>query len=117
MPLALADLRGVAVIGAGTMGHGIAQLAAQAGYEVRLYDVSLELAQRGLGKVKEQLDRAVAKGKVTADARDAALARLRPIARLDDAEGCQLVIEAAPENLELKRRILGELAERLGPEA
>jgi 3-hydroxybutyryl-CoA dehydrogenase len=115
--LALSDITEVAVLGAGTMGHGIAQICAQAGLKVRLYDVSLEQAQRGLAKVKENLDKGVEKGKVTPEAREQALARLRPIASLAEAAGCQLVIEAAPESLELKRKLFGELSERLGPEA
>jgi 3-hydroxybutyryl-CoA dehydrogenase len=117
MSLQLGDVKEVAVLGAGTMGHGIAQIAAQVGFGVRLYDVSLDLARRGLSKIEDNLSKGVEKGKVTAEAKAAALARLKPIATLAETEGCQLVIEAVPEDLALKRKIFSELSERLSPEA
>jgi 3-hydroxybutyryl-CoA dehydrogenase len=96
----------VAVLGAGTMGSGIAQVCALAGCVVRLYDVREDLARRGLEAVAKSLEKGVAKGKVTEEAARAARARIRPCADLPSAvEGCDLVIEAAPEDLTLKRRV------------
>jgi len=108
----------VAVLGAGTMGHGIAQVAAAAGYEVALYDVTAELAATGLERVRATLDKGVAKGKVTAEAREAALSRIRATADLADAaRSAGLVIEAVPEKIDLKREIFGKLSEICAPDA
>ena len=115
MSLRLDDVQSCAVLGAGTMGHGIAQLAAQAGLETRLYDVSREAAERGLQKIRANLDGAVQKGKLTAELRDAALARLRAVDTLEALDGVQWVVEAVPEDLALKQKLLGALADRLGP--
>jgi 3-hydroxybutyryl-CoA dehydrogenase len=95
--------RTVAVLGAGTMGHGIAHVAAAAGCEVRLRDVEQGFVDRGLAAIRGNLDKGVEKGKVTAAARDAALARLRGTTDLAAAvAGADLVIEAIPERLDLK---------------
>jgi 3-hydroxybutyryl-CoA dehydrogenase len=101
----------VGVLGAGTMGHGIAQVAAMAGYAVLLYDVSLEAARAGLAKVQQNLDVGVDKGKVTPAQRDAALARITCVDRLAAMAPCQLVIEAIPEKLELKQDTFRALCE------
>jgi 3-hydroxybutyryl-CoA dehydrogenase len=99
------------VVGAGTMGHGIAHVAAAAGLDVALYDAFPGAAERGLASVRANLDAGVAKGKVTADARDAALARLRTVATLGEgADGADVIVEAVPEDLALKQRVLGEAA-------
>ena len=104
----------VAVIGAGTMGHGIAHVAALAGLRVRLHDVSAEAIGRGLAAIRQDLDRGVEKGKVTVESREATLERIAAAARLEEAVGdADLVIEAVPESLELKR----ELFRRLGAAA
>jgi 3-hydroxybutyryl-CoA dehydrogenase len=96
------------VVGAGTMGHGIAQVAAQAGIAVRLYDVSREAVDAGLARVRANLQKGVEKGKVSPADRDAALARIEPATDLAAAaSGCDLVVEAAPETMEVKRRIFG----------
>jgi 3-hydroxybutyryl-CoA dehydrogenase len=106
------EVRTIAVIGAGTMGLGIAQVAAAAGYGVRLADASAEQRERALAQIRANLDAAVAKGKLTADDRDAALGRVEPAASVPAAvAGADLVIEAVPERLDLKRRVLGEAAE------
>lgn len=113
-----AEWRIAAVLGAGTMGRGIAQVLAAAGFEVRLYDLSRELARRGLEAVASALERRVAKGKLEPAARDALLARIRPLADLDEAcAGADAVIEAVPEKLELKRRVLARAAAAAGPDA
>src|SRR5260221_1025216 len=112
------DIRSEAVIGAGTMGHGIAQVLAMAGIETRLYDVDASAVERGLSAVRENLDRGIAKGKVDAGVRSAALARLSGRTSLDEATaGAQFAIEAAPEKLELKQTIFADLGKRLGPDA
>ncbi|HVY61884.1 MAG TPA: 3-hydroxyacyl-CoA dehydrogenase family protein [Planctomycetota bacterium] len=106
------DVRRAVVLGAGTMGHGIAQVAAAAGIEVRLYDVKDEFVQRGLAKVKKFLEDGVAKGKVAAEERDRVLGRLSGTTDLDGAaREADLAIEAIPEDLELKRRTFARLDE------
>ncbi len=100
----------IAVIGAGTMGHGIAHVAALAGHDVRLYDVTAEAAAAGRAKVVANLGKGVELGKLAADARDAALARLTATGEL--AVACaevDLVIEAVPEKLDLKQRLFREV--------
>ncbi len=105
------------VIGAGTMGHGIAHVLALAGIETRLCDVTQEAVDAGLHKIQLNLQKGVERGKVSAEARDAAVGHLSGWTDPARAsEGVQIVIEAVPESLELKRGILGGLAERLGPE-
>ena len=101
----------VAIIGAGTMGHGIAQVTASAGLPVALYDLSQEAVDRGLKHIRKNLDKGVERGKVTPEARAATLDNLRGTTSLQDAaEGCDLVIEAIPEKLELKRDLFRRLA-------
>lgn len=101
----------VAVFGAGTMGHGIAQVSAMAGYDVRLYDISAEYVERGLAKVAKNLDKGVARGKVTEEVRAAALSRLSGATTLEEAAtGADLLVEAIPEKLALKHDLFGKLA-------
>lgn len=96
----------LAVLGAGTMGHGIAHVAAMAGATVRLFDALPGAAEAALGKVKKNLDKGVELGKVAADARDATLGRLRAERELAAAvAGADCVIEAVPERLDLKREL------------
>lgn len=106
-----------AVLGAGTMGHGIAHVLASVGIETRLYDVAETAVEKGLGAVRANLEKGVEKGKVTAAERDAALSRLSGTTRFEEAiEGADVVIEAVPEKLELKQQIFESLGRRLGPE-
>lgn len=106
----------VAVIGAGTMGRGIAHVAALAGHETRLFDVDAGVLANALESVRGNLDRGVELGKVEAADRDAALERLHSTVDLDVAvEETDLVIEAVPEKLELKRQVLADVAERVSP--
>ncbi|HUE76343.1 MAG TPA: 3-hydroxyacyl-CoA dehydrogenase family protein [Longimicrobiales bacterium] len=110
-----AGIRRVVVVGAGTMGHGIAQVAAMAGTEVVLVDRTSELVDVGLDRIRANLDAGVARGKVTTADRDATLARLR--GGTDAAEAARdadLAIEAIPERLDLKRALFGTL-ERAAP--
>jgi 3-hydroxybutyryl-CoA dehydrogenase len=103
----------VAVLGSGTMGHGIAQVAAAAGASVALYDVDPNAPARAIDRIRQNLDKGVTLGKVTADVRDSTLGHLRPSTGLADAvRAADLVIEAAPESMPLKRVLLGDV-ERL----
>jgi len=106
----MADLTHVGVVGAGTMGHGIAQVAAQAGHATVLFDRTLALAEQGKARIRENLEKGVAKGKVTPEARDAALGRLSVSAAMEDFSPCGLVIEAVPEDLSLKRQTFEALS-------
>jgi 3-hydroxybutyryl-CoA dehydrogenase len=107
----------IAVIGAGTMGRGIAQVAALGGYETVLYDVSPELAETGAAALREALDKGAARGRWSADDAAAAASRVETATELEDLHGCEMAIEAAPERVELKREIFTGLAGVLGPEA
>jgi 3-hydroxybutyryl-CoA dehydrogenase len=116
----MTDIRfpSVAVLGAGTMGAGIAQVCAQAGSRVCLQDITAELVQKGLGRVRESLDTGVQKQKVTPAQRDAALANLTTgTDRAAAAAGADLAIEAVPENLALKNALFRELAAVCRPTA
>jgi 3-hydroxybutyryl-CoA dehydrogenase len=100
----------VAVLGAGTMGHGIAQVAATAGATVALYDVDPDAPARALERVRANLDKGVSLGKVSASVRDGAIGRLLASTNLADAVGsADLVVEAAPESVPLKRALLSEV--------
>ena len=106
-----AEMGTAVVVGAGTMGNGIAQVLAMCGLETRLVDVDGDAVARGLDNVRRNLDKGVEKGKVEGATRDAALARLRGTTDLaDGAAGADVAIEAVPERLDLKRRIFGELS-------
>jgi 3-hydroxybutyryl-CoA dehydrogenase len=106
----LEELRTIAVIGAGTMGHGIAHVAAVTGARVHLYDAMKGAAQAGIAKITRNLDKGVELGKLQAADRDAALARITPFDELTPAcRGVDCVIEAVPEHLELKREIFGSV--------
>jgi 3-hydroxybutyryl-CoA dehydrogenase len=101
-----------AVLGAGTMGHGIAQVCAAADCEVRLFDVDEDAVAAGVGRIRGNLDKGMARGKVTEDQRDAVLSRLRTTTDIRDAvTGADLVIEAAPESMALKESIFREVDE------
>jgi 3-hydroxybutyryl-CoA dehydrogenase len=106
----------IGVVGAGTMGAGIAQLACLAGARTLLHDPDAGALQRALERVPADLERGAARGRWTADAARAARQRLEPAAELADLAPCGLVIEAAPESLELKREVFARLA-RAAPDA
>lgn len=107
----------VAVIGAGTMGSGIAQVAAQAGHEVVLFDTRTEAVNKALASLRKTLDRLVEKGKFTADAANAIHQRISPATDLKDLAGSGLVIEAIIEDLGIKRKLFAELEGVVGPGA
>ena len=113
----MSDFHTVTVVGAGTMGHGIAQVAAQAGFTVRLADAVPGAARAGLERIRANLDGGVQRGKVTAAERDGALARVEAVEHVADAAlGADLVIEAVPEDLDLKRALFARLS-AVAPEA
>jgi len=99
----------VAVLGCGLMGSGIAQVCAQAGREVTVIEVAEEYLNKGLGGIRKQLDKMVEKGKLSADDRDATIARLRGSTKLEDASTADIVIEAIIENMEEKNRTYSQL--------
>ena len=105
----------VAVIGAGTMGHGIAQAAAMAGHDTVLCDVDAAQVERALARIEATMDKGVRLGKVAETARDGALARLAGTGWLREAvEGADLVIEAVPEVMALKKRVFAEVEAAAG---
>ncbi|EJN61040.1 3-hydroxyacyl-CoA dehydrogenase family protein [Halogranum rubrum] len=102
----------VCVLGAGTMGHGIAQVSAMGGHDVVLRDIDEDIVERGLDHVRENLQGGVDRGKVTEAERDATLERLSGTTDLETAVAdADLVVEAVPENEELKRDVLSEAEE------
>lgn len=103
------DIQRIGIVGSGTMGHGIAHVAALAGCDVSLYDLDEGRVSAALGKVKSNLDKGVDKGKVTAADRDSALARLTGVTTLESLADADLVIEAIPEKLEMKRQLFHAL--------
>jgi 3-hydroxybutyryl-CoA dehydrogenase len=110
-------IRKVGVVGLGTMGAGIAQVSVQAGFETVGREVSDDLAQRGRATIERYLTRGVEKGRMSADERDAALDRLTLTTDLADLAGCDLVIEAVLEELDLKRDVFRELDRVTQPDA
>ena len=111
----MTDIQTVGVIGAGQMGAGIAQVTAQAGYDVILCDVDLARAQKGLQGISKQLGRAVEKGKLTPEESEAAFARIRPSGDFAPLADAQLVIEAATEREEIKRSIFANVSAVITP--
>jgi len=111
------EIHTILVVGAGQMGSGIAQVAAQSGYNVILHDVEERFVERGLGVIRRNLDRAVEKGKLAAAARDAALARIRTTTALEEARAADFVIEAVTENLAIKADVFRRLDEAAPPHA
>lgn len=107
-----------AVLGAGTMGHGIAQVCAQAGMDVVLYDVQQSAIDQGLAGIERMLRKGVEKGKVEKADADATLARVRGVPGLAEAcAGADLVVEAVPESLELKQKVFREVEAAAGGDA
>ncbi len=105
------------VLGAGTMGAGIAQAFAAKGYEVILRDIKDEFVDRGLAGIQKNLSRLVAKEKITEEEMENILSRLTGTTDIRMAEDCDLVIEAAVENIQIKKQIFGELDEICGEDA
>jgi 3-hydroxybutyryl-CoA dehydrogenase len=110
-------MRAIAVIGAGQMGAGIAQVSAAAGYHVYMSDLDLKRAQAGKTGIAKALDRLVAKEKIDRTAADTVLAAIEPVAGYAPMTAADLVIEAATEREEVKRAIFGEVGKVLSPSA
>lgn len=109
-------MKNIVVIGAGTMGNGIAHTFAQTGFKVNLVDVSNEALEKGLKTITANLDRIVAKGKLTEEQKSSTLANISTFTRLEDAAtNADLIVEAATENLDLKLKIFRQMDE-LAPE-
>ncbi len=106
----------IGVLGAGTMGAGIGQLACLSGARTLLHDPDAGALAAGLARIEAQLNRGAERGRWSEDAAAAASERLQPAETLDDLAPCELVIEAAPERLELKRDLFAALAEVVGPD-
>ena len=107
----------VGIIGAGQMGTGIAQVCAQSGYDVRLFDQSADAVKAAVGRIEKGLNRLVEKETLTAGDAKAALARVVPAASIAELGDCDLVIEAAPENEQVKHAIFKSVCEHLKPDA
>ena len=106
----------VGIIGAGTMGNGIAQACAVAGFNVVMVDVSTAAVEKGIATVSSSLDRLLKKEKITVADKDGALARIKGSSSYDDLAGAQLIIEAATENYDLKVKIVKQIDALVGPE-
>jgi 3-hydroxybutyryl-CoA dehydrogenase len=111
------EIKTVGVLGAGLMGHGIAQVIAQAGYDVVLREVDDAALAKGVGKIEKQLARAVEKGKLEQGDADAVRGRIAPTTDYGELAGCDLVIEAITEDLGLKLEMWRELDGIVKPEA
>jgi 3-hydroxybutyryl-CoA dehydrogenase len=111
------DINKVFVIGAGQMGNGIAQVTAQAGYDVTMSDIKDEFIQKGMTAIDKSLDRGVKKGTITEADKAAIIARIKTTTDNKDAKDADLVIEAAPEILDLKKNIFKQLDAICRPDA
>lgn len=109
------DIKKVMVVGAGQMGSGIAQVCAQAGYDVILHDIKEDFVSRGLGVIRKNLTRQVDKGKMTQDQMDVILSYIQPSTDMHHARTVDLVIEAAVENMEIKTKLFREL-DKIAPD-
>ena len=111
------DVKTLAVVGAGQMGAGIAQVAAQSGLEVFLIDLDTELVAKSLKSIEAQLQKAVGKGKLAAEAAAATLSRLKGTGSAADAAHADFAVEAVTENESVKKKVFADLARALKPEA
>ena len=110
------QISNIGIVGAGTMGSGISQVAALTGYDIVMQDVSDEATNRGLGTIDKSLQRLVDREKITADAKDAAIRKISTTTDLSDLADCDLVIEAATENMDLKLDLFEEIDKVSRPE-
>jgi len=110
------SIRNVGVIGAGTMGNGIAQVSAVAGMNVVMVDITDTAVNRGVATITQSLDRLIKKEKLTVSEKEAVLDRIKGTTKYSDLAGCDLVIEAATENQELKLTILRQIDQIVGPD-
>jgi 3-hydroxybutyryl-CoA dehydrogenase len=110
-----AEIKTVAVLGAGTMGNGIAHVFARAGYSVILRDVEMRFLDRGMETIGKNLDREIKKGKIAEEQKGTVLSRLLPVTEMHAIAAADFAVEAVPEKIEIKRAVLGEADEILRP--
>lgn len=104
------EIKNITVLGSGIMGHGIAQVSAMAGYNVVLRDIEQQFLDKAMEKIKWSLDKLVSKEKISQDQADVIFSKIKPIVDLNDAvKECDLVIEAVPEIMDLKKKVYAEL--------
>jgi 3-hydroxybutyryl-CoA dehydrogenase len=108
------EIKTVGVIGAGTMGNGIAHVFAKSGFNVVLVEVEQRFLDRGMQTISKNMEREVSKGKLTAEDRDAAIKRIKPVLQRSELANCQLIVEAASEKFEIKSEIFRDLDQICG---
>ncbi len=112
----LSNIKTIAVLGAGTMGNGIAHVFARSGYKVILRDVERRFLDRGMETIGKNLDREIKKGKIAEAEKGIVLGRLQPVTNMAAIAAADFVVEAVPEKIEIKRAVLGEADSILRPE-
>jgi 3-hydroxybutyryl-CoA dehydrogenase len=110
------EVKTIGVLGAGTMGNGIAQVAAQAGFNVVMRDIEDRFVQGGLKNIDKFLAKSVEKGKMTADQKSAVMGRIKGTTKLEDMKGCDFIVEAVLEVMDLKKEVFKALDEMCRPE-
>jgi 3-hydroxybutyryl-CoA dehydrogenase len=103
------EIKKVGVVGAGIMGAGIVQVSAQSGFQVVMSDINDEFVKKGLGTINSILGRSVEKGRMSQEDKDAVMGRIKGTTNMQDFSTCDLVIEAVPENMELKKKTFAQL--------
>ncbi len=103
------EIKTIGVVGAGSMGSGIAQIAAQAGYNVIMMDLEEKFVSKALAGIDKFLAKSVEKGKITADAKDATMGRIKGTTKMGDLKDVDYVVEAVFEDMELKKKVFKEL--------
>jgi 3-hydroxybutyryl-CoA dehydrogenase len=102
-------IKSVGIMGAGSMGHGIAQVAAQAGYDVVMADIEDRLVDGAIKKIDKFLNKSVEKGKISAEQKNGILAKIKGTTKIEDLEGSDFIVEVVPEDMELKKKVFQEL--------
>ncbi|MCX5813317.1 MAG: 3-hydroxyacyl-CoA dehydrogenase family protein [Proteobacteria bacterium] len=105
------SIKTIGVLGAGTMGNGIAQIAAQAGYDVVMRDIDDKFVEKGLKSIDKFLAKSVEKGKITAEVKDAVMGKIKGTTRMEDLKGADYVVEVVFEDMDLKKKMFSELNE------
>ena len=103
------EIKKVGVVGIGTMGHGITQISAQAGYDVIVVDATEDILKKGMATIDKVMSRNVEKGRVTQEDKDAAMGRIKTSTKMEDLADRDLVVEAVFENLDLKKQVFTQL--------
>jgi 3-hydroxybutyryl-CoA dehydrogenase len=114
----MSDIKNIAVIGAGQMGNGICHVFAQSGFNVHMMDIKQDMCDKAIATISKNMDRQVAKATLTDDEKNAALARIKTFTNIKDAvANCELIVEAATENIELKLNIFRDIDAHAAPNA